>query len=589
MTALEILEIITTMAGGLALFLFGMGTMSDSLGKMTGGVLGRVSDFIAGNRLAAFLFGTGITAIVQSSSAVTVLTVGLVNAGVIELEKAVSLLIGSNLGTTVTSWVLSLNAVSGQSVLLTLIKPSSFSPFLAVFGVGLYMFAKSRKAKTIGAAILGFSVMMIGMNMMSLGVSPLKNMPVLKKMLVSFSNPILGFAFALVFTMLIQSSDAMIGIVQAFALTVGVSFGSAIPLVCGANVGTCITALLSALGASNNGKRTAFINLYYNLLVVLPFMVVFYTLNAFFHFGFLTSSVGAVGIPLIHTLINLIGSVIWLPGAGIIVALARKTIHLSQEEREEKENRLIILDPILLTKPVFALEQTEQAVNLLAETVSSAFDLFIRDFEAQDSTIRSLCRKAEMYKNQIADYLTDISSKNILDTDAPYHMLLVNVSTALGRLGSVTMQALEIKNEIRAEQAEFLEGMRQESLVIGQAINEIIGMTVAGFQGRESTLYATIQIYYEEIVRLTALMIMSHVEEMHRRGFNPAEKSRFSELLHTEERLIDCCDIIAEALKDYASETGTRKEFTALQYQERQKQVRALFRDKYEMLGFEAE
>ena len=505
MTAFDILGIITSLVGGLALFLFGMDTMSGSLGQMTGSVLGKLTGFISKNRITAFLFGTGLTALVQSSSAITVLSVGLVGAGIIELGNAAGLIIGANLGTTATAWLLSLNAVDGRSLLMTLIKPSSFSPFLAIIGVGLTMFAKSQKTKTAGSALLGFSVMMIGMNMMSSGVSPLKDIPALKSLLVSFSNPFLGFGFALFFTMLIQSSDATIGIVQAFALSVGITFGSAIPLICGAQVGTCITAMISSLGASNNGKRTAFINLYYNLLKVVPFMIVFYILNAVFHFGFLGTGVGAIGIPMMHTLINLIGSAIWLPAAGMIVMLARKTIPLSQEEKEERENTLVMLDPLLLSSPAFALQQTEKAVNLLAETVSRAVEILVQEKEDpdSDSKIRMLCKRGEMYKNQIADYLMDIASENILDEEAPQHALFVNANTALGRIGTVTLQVLDRMAEIRSEKEEVIESLKQERFVFGQAVNEIIQMTVLSLKLKEPSLFATVQVYHEEIARMT--------------------------------------------------------------------------------------
>jgi len=296
MSSIEIFFIIAAMAGGLALFLFGMNTMSSALSTMTGGALDRLLGVITKNRVTAFLFGTGLTAIVQSSSAVSVLTVGLVNSGIILLPQAVGLLIGGSLGSTATAWLLSLNALDGQSLLMTIIKPSSFSPFLAIVGVAITMFAKRKKKIQIGYALLGFAVMMIGMNLMSQGVAPLKELPALQSALVSFSNPIIGFLIAVAITMLIQCSDATIGIVQAFALSVGISYGMAIPLICGAQVGTCVTALISSLSTSNDGKRTAIMNLYYALLKVIPFMVLFYGANTFCHFAFLENSVGGIGI-----------------------------------------------------------------------------------------------------------------------------------------------------------------------------------------------------------------------------------------------------------------------------------------------------
>ena len=310
MTAIEKLTIIASMLGGLALFMTGMDTLSNSLTALTGGTLNRVIGRITKNRFLAFLFGAVVTAVVQSSSAITVLSVGLVNSGLIALSKAAGLIIGANLGTTATAWILSLNSISGESLLLTIIKPSFFSPFLGVIGVAMRMFGRSEKKKNLGSVLLGFSIMMIGMNLMSQAVSPLREVPAIKNALVSFSNPFLGFAVACGFAVLIQSSDAVIGIVQAFALSIGITFGMSIPLICGAQVGTCVTAMLSSLGTSNNGKRTAFLNLYYNLLKTIPFLVIFYLLNSIFGFSFLEREVGGTGIPIFHTLLNILGSAI---------------------------------------------------------------------------------------------------------------------------------------------------------------------------------------------------------------------------------------------------------------------------------------
>ena len=587
MSSIDVFLIVAALFGGLALFLFGMNTMSDSLGKMTGGFLDKVTGFITKNRFSAFLFGTGLTAVVQSSSAITVLSVGLVNAGIIALNKAIGLMIGANLGTTATAWILSLNALDGQSLFMTLLKPSSFSPFLAIIGTGLTMFSRSEKKKTVGSAILGFAVMMIGMNMMSQGVSPLRDVPALKDMLVGFSNPILGFGFALLFTLLIQSSDATIGIVQAFAITVGITYGSAIPLICGAHVGTCITAILSSLGASNNGKRTAFMNLYYNLFKTIPFMLVFYLLNAIFHFSFLDDSVGVIGIPFVHTLINLIAAAVWLPASNVLVSLAQRTIRLSKEELEEQENTLTMLDPLLMTNPSFALKQTDHAVSLLAETAGQAFYTLIHyktepDFE---STLQSLCRKADTYQDQINGYLTQLSAQGIPEADAPEHTLLMNANTALGKIGAITKQILEGGGQIFRSEIKLPEESLTEMHVFAEAIYETLDITAIGFQRKDPTLSATVQLYREEITRMSTLVNLRHIESMHRKEADHSNSTLLTELLYTEERLIDCCDVVADALLKYAETKGDSKALHPADEETKRKQVRELFKDKYAMLG----
>ena len=586
MSATEIVLVLAAMCGGLALFLFGMDRMSDSLGEMTGGVLGKVTGFITRSRFTAFVFGALLTAMVQSSSAITVLSVGLVNAGIIELSKAAGLLIGANLGTTATAWVLSLNAVEGQSLLMTLVKPSTFSPFLALIGVAFTMFSKSEKKKTVGLVLLGFSVMMMGMNMMSQGVAPLKEVPAVQNALISFSNPVLGFLFALAFTMLIQSSDATIGIIQAFALTIGVTFGSAIPLICGAQVGTCITAIFASMGASNNGKRTACINLYYNLLKTIPFMVVFYLLNGFFHFDFLDASVGAIGIPIVHTIINLIGAAIWLPLANVLVSLAKHTVKLSKEEMEEQENTLTMLDPILLDNPTFALEQADRAVSLLAETAEKAFYTLsqYRADSDDEETVHMLCRRTSSYHDQISSYLAQISSQGIKEDDASMHTLLVNTQTAFAKIGSVTEQILTELIPLIGSETTISERVRNEVRLFGEVVYETIDLTSLSFQRKDPMLSATVQIYREEISRLSTMVGNRLIEHMHQGDLDHSYSAYIYKFLYVEEGLIDGCDIVADALLKYARAAGQDVQMQPAQIEKKRQQVRELFKDKYDML-----
>ena len=586
MSATEIVLVIAALCGGLALFLFGMDTMSDSLGKMTGGVLGKVTGFITKSLTSAFAFGAILTAIAQSSSAITVLSVGLVNAGIIELSKAAGLLIGANLGTTATAWVLSLNAVEGQSLIMTLVKPSTFSPFLAIVGVVFTMFSKSEKKKTVGSALLGFSVMMMGMNMMSQGVGPLKEVPAVQNALVSFSNPVLGFLFALGFTLLIQSSDATIGIIQAFALSIGVTFGSAIPLICGAQVGTCITAILASVGASNNGKRTACINLYYNLFKTIPLMIIFYLLNGFFHFGFLEESVGAIGIPVVHTIVNLIGAAIWLPLANVLVSLATRTVKLSREEMEERENTLTMLDPLLLDTPTFALEQADRAVSLLADTAEEAFYTLTQyrtdpDFE---ETVRMLCRRTGSYHDQISGYLTQISSRDIMEADASLHALLMNAQTAFANIGSVCALILTEMGPLTQSDETLTDRVRNELRVFGEAVAETINLTNLSFQRKDPMLSAIVQLYREEIARMSGMVGMRFIENMHRGEMDHSHSVNISKFLYVEEGLIDGCDIVADALLKYAKETGQDVQVQPAEIEKKRQQVRELFKDKYAML-----
>ncbi len=581
MGVLDIFAIIASMFGGLALFLFGMDTMSESLTAMTGGVLNRVIDRITKNRVFAFLFGAVLTAIVQSSSAITVLAVSLVNSGIIELGKAVGLIIGANLGTTATAWILSLNAVEGESIWMTLIKPSSFSPFLAIIGVFMKMFAHSEKRKNTGSVILGFSVMMIGMNLMSQGVSPLRSIPAIQEMLLSFSNPILAFMFACAFAMLIQSSDAVIGILQAFAISMTVRFTVAIPLICGAQVGTCITALLSSLSTSNNGKRTALVNLYYNLLKTIPFLCVFYLLNAIFGFSFLEKDVEGIGIPMFHTLVNIGGSCIWMPLAGVIVSLANRTIPLSEEEKQKQANTLTILDQGLLRTPAFALEQAGKALNLLAKTIEEIFLSGI-SFQQDQTEVRLLCERAQSYGHQIEQYLLRISEQEIGKNDRARILMLSSSNTAFARMGKLAERILDYLDVVVSEAERMTEEDRRDIRVIGEAIYEIIQITIDGFINKKPSLSQTVQYYREEVMDLGNLIKSRYIRRAHETRKERINISFFSDICSAEEHLIDYCDMLAEAAIQYDKNVG--KYHHPEPDETMRKQIHSLFQDKYEIL-----
>ena len=589
MTSTQIFTIAASMLGGLALFLFGMNTMSDSLSSMTGGVLDRIIGIITKNRWLAFVVGTLMTAVVQSSSAVTVLAVGLVNSGIMALSRAIGLVIGANLGTTATAWLLSLNEIEGQSLLMTIIKPSSFSPFLAIIGVGLLMFARSDKKKKIGTAVLGFAVMMIGMNLMSQAVSPLREVPALQNMLVGFSNPILGFLFAAAFTMLIQSSDATVGIVQAFALSMPITYGMAVPLICGAQLGTCITSILSAMGTSNNGKRTALMNLLYNLFKTIPFLLIFYGLNHVLHFAFLDQAVDGVDIPLFHTLVNLLGAAVWLPLSNVIVSLTNRLIPFSAEEKEEQANVLTILDPLLLSNPRFALEQTDKAVLTLAETAEEAFDA-MRSFRTDpefEGTVLTLCRRTERYRDQIEKYITDISRNSLEPELASRAALLTNTNTAFCGIGLLVGRILDIYDKILKTGEVLAKSDKTEVRVLGDAFSEIIGITVKGFEMKSATLYETIRIYREEISEMCEIVKKRHIRRMHVGEGRSSLSTLFTDICYTEEQLIDYCDMVADALIKYSRQEGREEKLSEEKIEKRRQQVKALFRDKYNILQLE--
>lgn len=349
---------ILTMIGGLALFLYGMNTMGDGLIMLSGGKLERILEKLTQKRVMAILLGMFVTAVIQSSSATTVMVVGFVNSGIMKLNQAVGIIMGANIGTTITSWILSLTGISGDNIFINLLKPSSFSPILAAIGIIAIMTGKEGSKKRImGNILLGFSILMFGMETMSGAVAPLKNNEHFTGMLTAFSNPILGMLAGAILTAVIQSSSASVGILQALCMSGAVTFGTAIPIIMGQNIGTCVTALISSIGASKNAKRAAFIHLYFNLIGTIVFMIVFYLLNHFMNFAFLAESASLTGIAVVHSLFNIGCAVVLLPFADKLVQLATYTVrnHKDTDEEKTRPAELAALDERFLDTPSYAI------------------------------------------------------------------------------------------------------------------------------------------------------------------------------------------------------------------------------------------
>ena len=570
----QIFSIVTGLLSGLALFLFGMDTMSGALSRMAGGRLEHAIGRITTNRYSGFIFGTVITSIVQSSSAVTVLAVGLVNSGIMALKNAVGLIIGANLGTTATAWVLSLNALSGSSFLMELFKPSSFTPFLGIAGVGMLMFARSHGKKNIGSSLIGFTVMMIGMHLMGGATAPLKDSQSFTEMLASFENPFVGFGFALVFTMIIQSSDATIGMLQALSMSLDVTFGMAIPLVCGAQVGTCITTLLSSIDASNNGKRAAFVQLYYNLLKTLPFLVVFYALDGVFHFSFTQELVGVTGIPLFHSLINCAAAAVYLPVSGLIVRLAERTIPYSEEELQEKRDILTILDPKLLVNPQFALQQVKAAIKIMAGTVQSAYSSLAEGSESAEV----LGVRIRKYRQQIMKYLAEILNAGIRGNDLKDALSAQNYCEAFGRMGELITGYHTQKKEILEKVQEFSEEASNDLILLIEAVGEVIDFTVEGYTMEKRSFAETITIFREAVSSLHTEVILRHIKRLHSGQCHRNISSYFLDLCYSLEKLIDNCDSIAEEAIDDGTPNFSNE------YSEKRRKILRLFSDKYKLL-----
>ena len=345
---------ILTLLGGLAMFLYGMQVMGDGLAKVSGGKLEQILENLTSSKLKAVLLGLGVTAVIQSSSATTVMVVGFVNSGIMKLTQAVGVIMGANIGTTVTSWILSLAGIESENFFIQLLKPSSFAPILALIGVVFLLFCKSAKKKDIGTILIGFAVLMFGMETMSGAVEPLADVPEFTGILTAFSNPVFGVLAGTILTAIIQSSSASVGILQALCMTGAVPYASALPIIMGQNIGTCVTALLSAIGAKKNAKRAAMMHLYFNLIGTIVFLCAFYLVNSFVHFPFMSEAATPVGIAVMHSAFNITATVVWLPFSDILVKLACLTIKDKKEDEIPAEDRdFMILESRFLEKPSF--------------------------------------------------------------------------------------------------------------------------------------------------------------------------------------------------------------------------------------------
>ena len=410
--------------GGLALFLYGMNLLGEGLSKTSGGKLESILEKLTSNPIKGVLLGAGVTAVIQSSSATTVMVVGFVNSGIMKLHQAVGIIMGANIGTTATSWLLSLTGIQGDSFFINMLKPMSFSPILAIIGVIMIMFCKKEKKHDIGKILIGFAILMYGMEAMSSAVKPLADVPEFTHILTMFSNPVLGMLAGLVLTAIIQSSSASVGILQALCATGSVTFATALPIIMGQNIGTCVTAMISAIGAKKNAKRAALVHLYFNIIGTLVFMCLFYLINAFIHFEFLSQGATPVGIATIHSVFNIFATIILLPFGKGLEKLACLSVR-DDKEREETidANRdFDLLDERFLDKTSLAMEHCRMVTNNMAdlsrEALFKSLDLFSDFSEEKAGDVCDIEERVDKYEDVLGTYLMKLSSRDLTEQDS---------------------------------------------------------------------------------------------------------------------------------------------------------------------------
>ncbi len=546
---------ILTMIGGLALFLYGMNTMGDGLVMLSGGKLEQVLEKLTDKRIMALLLGALVTAVIQSSSATTVMVVGFVNSGIMKLTQAVGIIMGANIGTTITSWILSLAGISSGNAFIQLLKPSSFSPVLAAVGIVCVMTGKDGdRKKTIGNILLGFAVLMFGMETMSGAVAPLKDSPSFTGMLTAFSNPILGMIAGAVLTAIIQSSSASVGILQALCISGAVTYGTAIPIIMGQNIGTCVTALISSIGASKNAKRAAFIHLYFNLIGTILFMLTFYTLNHFANFAFLSDSTGAAGIAVIHSLFNIGCAVVLFPFADKLVKLATFTVRNqpTSDSEQMRPEELAALDERFLDSPSFAIQLCKNAVVKMAEHSVRAILLAMEvQKEYNEEKAREVIRLEQLvdcFEDSIGTYLVKLARKDLNQEDSHLLSVLLHSISDFERISDHAINITEAAEKMQKQGLVFTEEGTQELDSLGIAIRDIIIMTQNVFSAGDTKTAANIEPLEEVIDNLVMEMKQRHINRLKSGSCSMEAGLLLEDILTNYERVSDHCSNIAAAL-----------------------------------------
>lgn len=535
---------IFTLFGGLAFFLFGMNFMGDSLEKLSGGKLERILEKLTNNTIKGVLLGAGVTCIIQSSSATTVMAVGFVNSGIMKLSQAIGIIMGANVGTTITAWILSLTGIQGDSFFLKLLKPESFSPIIAVIGIILIMLCKEGKKRDIGNILIGFAILMFGMETMSNAVQPLAEIPEFANFLTMFENPLFGVVAGAVLTATIQSSSASVGILQALTVTGAISFASAIPIIMGQNIGTCATALISCIGANKNAKRTALVHLYFNIIGTIVWLSVFYTLNAIFHFEFINQTVTPADIALVHSLFNVASTALLLPFAKQLGKLATLSIPDKGDEDD-----MPFIDERFLNTPSFAVEQCKNMTNKMAELSKKNLFLAMSQIgnysQKDDAEITENENKIDMYEDVLGTYLVKLSSKSLTIKDSNEISKILHAIGDIERIGDHAVNILDVAKEMDEKKLSFSEKAQEEINILSEAIKEIVTKTMDSFENSDVETAHKVEPLEEVIDELKAELKVRHIRRL-REGRCTIELGFIlQDLITNYERISDHCSNIA--------------------------------------------
>lgn len=535
---------VLTLVGGLAMFLFGMNYMGASLEKLGGGKFETILEKMTNNRIKGLLLGAGITAVIQSSSAVTVMAVGFVNSKIMSLSQAIGIIMGSNIGTTITSWLLSLTGIESSNVFISLFKPSSFTPVLALIGIILYSFCKSEKKKNVGSILLGFAVLMFGMEAMSGAVAPLKDVPGFTGLLTKFSNPVLGVVAGALLTAVIQSSSASVGILQALTVTGGITVSSAFPIILGQNIGTCITAIISSAGTSKNAKRTAVVHLAFNTIGVILAMILFYGVNYIVKLPFIENIVSAADIAVIHTAFNIFATIVLFPFGKQLEKLACLIVR-----DNDKETEAPLVEERFLMSPSFAIDKVKEEcdkMGLLAkENIMLCIDFIKAYSNTKQAKIKENEKRLDTFEDELETYLVKISSMDLSVDDSVKISKLNHAIGNFERIGDYGANILKIKKQMHKDKMHFSEDANADLKVMSSAVKEIMEKAVTAFINDDTELAATVEPLEQVINNLKAQLRSRHAKRMEKDECSVENGMLFFDIVNSFERIADHCSNLA--------------------------------------------
>lgn len=561
--SMYILKLISLL-GGLALFLFGMDVMGKALERQAGGKLQTILAKMSSNVFKGFFLGLAVTAVIQSSSATTVMVVGFVNSGIMALKQAVGVIMGANVGTTVTAWILSLTALEGESLLVQIFKPTTLAPLLGIVGIVLYMFTKSEKKQGIGTILLGFMALMTGMSLMSDSMAFLENEKWFADLMVSFTNPILAIVVGAVLTGVIQSSSASVGILQSLCSTGLVTGGVALPIILGQNIGTCVTALISTIGANRNARRAAMVHLYFNLIGVIIFAAIFYGIGAFIPWGFLTETMSEVNIAMIHTTFNVITTIIMLPLHGVLEKLAT----LSVPEDKEPESTAL-LDERLIATPAVAIQRAQEIAADMAQTASQALDGAIGLLEKFDSkgleSVKALENKTDEYEDALGTYLVQLTGTKLSVHDNRQLNILLYTISDVERIADHAVSIGKAGEEIYKKDIAFSDAAKKELKVLSEAVQAAVKSTVAAYCGGDLENARRVEPQEQVVDSLVKEIKSRHVRRLRNGQCKVEYGFVLEDLLTSFERVADhCSNIAVEMLQVSEGKLEAHEYLTAL-------------------------